>query len=353
MTLAAARGAAGKSGALLYLRVQIDKGRLRVTADEYPVIGNPWDRVRLPPPPPSAHAFAEAPIDAEIRAALTPIVLEQASVHKAKHAEREVLAAACGDVDGDGGMELVIVSRGRVAVGDVRGGAFAATKVAAWSELSRRAPVPMRDPLASAAVTPGVVAVGSSDYGGALLDASLKPSASPPAGMPVQWSWRAIGCAHTSPEASAFAGELTPCEASTQLSFPAMPTPKYDAIASFETARARWVALREPSGKVRVRATKLDETGQNQALRELVAVEGAGAQLALGDLDQDGVPELASSSDGADDALSIASLDDAGPRARMKLPAPDGIRALCTCPPEERGVPVLVAVTSTEVWIVR
>src|SRR5262249_40418575 len=77
-TLAAARAIAGKAGQLVYLQVDIAKGELRVTADLYPSMANAWDRIRTPAPVPLAHAFATVPLDAEVRAFLAPVLLEQA-----------------------------------------------------------------------------------------------------------------------------------------------------------------------------------------------------------------------------------------------------------------------------------
>src|SRR6185503_12443831 len=152
--LATARAISSKGGGLLYVTVEIANGELRVTADLYPVMRNGWDRVRIPVPPPRAHAFASAPVDPEIRAFLPPILLEQAAIKRVRHDEGEVLAAACGDADGDGGMELVLVSRGRVALGKIAGDRFVPRRTAPWAALSARAPVSMREPLAGAAFVP-------------------------------------------------------------------------------------------------------------------------------------------------------------------------------------------------------
>ena len=46
---------------------------------------------------------------------LQPIVLEQAKVHKARHEETDVIALGCGDLDSDGGLEIVVASRARIA----------------------------------------------------------------------------------------------------------------------------------------------------------------------------------------------------------------------------------------------
>ncbi len=79
----------------------------------------------------------------------------------------------------------------------------------------------------------------------------------------------------------------------------------------------------------------------------------AGAQVALGDLDQDGVPEIVTTRNVADDAIDVWSYDGTTTRERKKIAAPDGVSALAICPPEVNGVPALVAVVGSEVWIVR
>jgi hypothetical protein len=80
-----------------------------------------------------------------------------------------------------------------------------------------------------------------------------------------------------------------------------------------------------------------------------------GAQLAVLDLDQDGVPDLATSSAGPDDAVNVFSVASATGelRGRLHLAALAGVRAFAACPPEEGGEPVLVAVVGSELWLVR
>jgi len=356
VSLAGARAVAGRGGALLYLTVEIAHGELRVAADLYPVMSNGWDRIRIPAPPPRAHVFASAPIDAEVRAFLPPLMLEQASVHKSLHEEGDVLAAACGDANGDGGMELVLVSKARVAMGVLRAGRFVVTKAAPWGALARHVPVPVHEPLAGAAfVSPRATAgtrllVGTTEREAVALDANLGVRATLP-GIPIALG-ETEGCASINVEASAFEGDLTGCFASGKEHAlrVAPPAPRFDAIAGSEiTARDgsshMVLAVREPSGKLRIR---LDGG-------EIKTVDSAGAQIAVGDLDLDGVSEIATSSDGPDDAIEIASWSGDGtePLVRKRIPAPAGVRALTICPPEARGAPALIAVVGPEVWVVR
>ncbi len=395
--LATARALAGRASALVYVRAAIVKGDLRATLDVYPPMANAWDRIRNPLPAPTTHAVRSAKIDAGVRAYLAPLRLEQASVERARHDEGEVLAAACGDADGDGDNEIVLVSAARVALGRLRTGRFVAERTAAWSALGPVLPVPMREPIAEAAVAPGAVAVGSTARGGLRLTPALGLDA-PLVGLPV-WAGDDVACLRPEPSAGAFDGAPVDCslrsEARPRM---AVPAPRFDAfgaalIADAAGAMRSVVAVREPSGRLRLKA------GDTLGLAEGTF----GAQLAVGDLDQDGVPEIATSADvpsggaqgaRADDAVDIATWSWASPvsgsvpgvasapggpsasaapgssvppgasdgpgtpvgadlRSRLHLAAPGGVRALAMCPPGDHGAPALVAVVGGEVWIVR
>jgi hypothetical protein len=76
--------------------------------------------------------------------------------------------------------------------------------------------------------------------------------------------------------------------------------------------------------------------------------------LTVGDLEQDGSPEIITTTD-AGDAIDILDVATAGatPESRMHLAPPDPVRALAMCPAGEQGAPALAAVTAHEVWLVR
>ncbi len=392
--LGTARALAGRASALVYVRAAIIKGDLRATLDVYPPMANAWDRIRNPLPAPTTHAVRSAKIDAGVRAYLAPLRLEQASVERARHDEGDVLAAACGDADGDGDNEIVLVSAARVALGRLRAGRFVAERTAAWSALGPVLPVPMRDPIAQAVVVPGAVAVGSTARGGLRLNPALGLDALL-VGLPV-WDGDEVACLRPEPSAGAFDGAPVDCslrgEARPRM---AVPAPRFDAFGAATLADAAGaerpvVAVREPSGRLRLKAG--DALG--------LADGTFGAQLAVGDLDQDGVPEIATSADipsgsaqgaRADDAVDIAtwvwastvsgpapgvgsspgspgspgatappgasdgpgSPTGADLRSRLHLAAPGGVRALAMCPPGDHGAPALVAVVGGEIRIVR
>jgi hypothetical protein len=375
--LAVARGVSGRAASLVYLQLEIAKGELRVTADLYPVVSNGWERLRNPVPGPRAHAFANAPIDAEIRGFLVPVLLEQTTLHKIKHDEGEVLAVGCGDVDGDGGNELVLVTRARVAIAKIRAGKLVVLRAAAWSTIASRAPVPMREPLASVLVSPrghrGEILLGTTDRGGVAVDGALVARRQL-TGLPVIGA-EGEGCVSPSPESGAYDGPVLPCDlaiapkpgatggtaaAKTANAKPSEPVPlfippaqRYDAIATLDAvgrdgAVAHIVAAHEPGGKMRIRRQDL---GAAKAIE--ASLDGAGAQVAIADLDLDGIPELITTSDGADDLVLVSSFAKGVLTPRLRFPAKEGVRAIGVCPPEEKGVPGLVAVVGNEVWLVR
>jgi FG-GAP repeat len=381
--LATARALAGRAGALVYVRTGIAQGDLHVTADVYPSMANAWDRIRNPLPAPTAHAVKSAKVDAQVRTYLAPLILEQATVDRAHHDEGEVLAAGCGDADGDGENEVVLVSAARVALGRVRAGRFVAERTAAWSALAPPLPVPMREPIAEAAIAPGAVVVGLTTRGGLRLTPALSVEA-PLAGLPV-WDGDDVVCLRPEPSAGAFDGAPVECSLRAEpRPRMAVPAPRFDAFGAAIVGDAQGnghtvVAVREPSGRLRLKAG--DALG--------VPDGTFGAQLAVGDLDQDGVPEIVTSADipagsaqatRADDAIDIATwspvssaspgvagaqgegtgapglpTSPAGPelRGRFHLAAPGGVRALAMCPPGDHGEPALLAVVGNELWIVR
>ena len=365
--LGTARAIAGKAGALVYLHVEIARGELRATADVYPVLRNAWDRVRDPLPAPSGHAFAATKIDAEVRTFLRPLLLEQASVHKAKHDEGGVIAAACGDLDHDGGVELALVSRSRVVVGRIHQGAFVVEKSATWDALLPRAPAPLRDVLGSAVFGERELFVGNTDRGGVSIAADFahhEKLRAIPIAFPLA-PWRNLSCVDADPSASTFttpafecslAAPPLPARGRARAIGAAAPPSIATPVAHFDAFDAARIvapnatnidsivtAAREPSGKLLV-------TVGDHAAR---AIDGVGAQIAVADLDQDGVAETITTENTGEDAITITSWDGAEPKIRRRLPAPDGVRALAVCPPEERGAPALVAVVGGEIWVVR
>src|SRR5215472_11208121 len=130
-----------------------------------------------------------------------------------------------------------------------------------------------------------------------------------------------IGCVGTTPAASAFEGPVFDCFVSTDMRvLLEAPTSRFDAFAAAtmvapDGSTRPFVAAREPGGKLYLRL------GPGQAR----AIEGAGAQVAVGDLDQDGVPEVVTSGDAGEDAITVLSWNGTSdPKQRLRFPAPAG-----------------------------
>jgi hypothetical protein len=360
--LGPARAAAHGDSVLIHLTVEIAAGQLRATADVYPVPRNVWARIRDPEPGPIAHAFAEAPIDAEVRTFLAPIPLTAARVERAKNFEGDVVALACGDLDHDGGLEIISVGRRRVSSVRLRGGRVIPLLSRNWPDLAPVAPAPFREPVGFASliergplVGPSVfVDVGLTDRGKSVrLDADLKVAASFP-GIAVP---DGDGSACTRLTALTVTGAIGPCAAGDPLPLSASIGGQYDAFASARLLSPRGEPFAVWAGREKGVLEVRDDKGHK------MGVESIGAQLAVGDLDQDGDPEILASLDTQnplDDAVVVRSWahNSKAPAAArvkeiMRLPAAAGVRALAVCPPDGPGRAPFIVATSDEIWVVR
>ncbi len=156
-------------------------------------------------------------------------------------------------------------------------------------------------------------------------------------------------------------GPLGPCQ-------PGDPPPlapsvggQYDAFASARLITARGEPYAVWAGRERGALELRDDQGHKAAL------DSVGAQLAVGDLDQDGDPEILASLDTMsplEDAVVVRSWSrgatiplGAGSSARLRevlrIPAPAGVHALAVCPPDGPGAAPFVVATADELWVVR
>jgi hypothetical protein len=346
--LGRARAMARSAAALLHLEIELVRGELRVTAGVHRARATFWERVREPRPPPLLHAFASRRIDAEVRTFLAPVPLVVSRVDKAMTDEREPVALACDDIDGDGALELLVVGRRRLASGRLRAGRFQLLASVTWAELSAVAASPLREPIATAHVRGGAVDVGLSDRAQAVrLDGRL--AALEKWGRRIPWA--PDGCVRV---AGMWLGPAVEA-CSTKDAKPALSTfgERTDAVAGA-------LVLTKSGRARRVRAGRLFNQGvvvlRDDAGRS-ARIEGVGAQLSVADLDEDGQPELLSGADtlhATGDALIVRTwMDAGGVTERLRLAVPGGVHALAGCPREGDGMKPIALAMPGEIWVVR
>lgn len=326
----------------LVLDAELSRERFRVDAELFGAASKFWERFRPGTSGAMARAHASRPVDAELAAYFPPVPLVLTRIDKARLDEPSV-ALACGDVEGDGGLQIVSVGRRRVQVGRVAHGRFEATKSRAWSELSEIAPRPLKEPIASASVDAARrLRVGISDRVDALsLDRELTPLARFRGMLP----WPHAGCVPFVP--GGVGDSRVRCEMKTTRS----SDTTLDAVAGARLTRRDGSAFDVLAWR-RTDAELVLELGNSRW--ELGA---SGAQLALADLDSDGSAELISSLDTLEpsrDAVLVRSvMPDGKLREAFRVPVPSGVRALAACPAWGSGLAPLLIATGDELWIVR
>lgn len=348
LSLDEAQRSAGSARGLIYLSVALYRDRLEVAADAFTGAGHFWQRVRTPGLRLKSHAFATSPLDPELRALFPAIPMVVTRVDKATGSERDVLALACGDVRGDGSREIAAVGRRKVQVGRLERGRWSPRASLNWADFSTIAPSPLREPIASCALPePGRLWVGLSDRADALeLSGALQVEHKWHGVMP----WPGGGC--TRRAGLGYAGRAEACPgtlAGAAVDFGAV----LDAFASR--------ALSDPAGQARTvrvgRAIGGDAARVLDSLHAEVTLQNVGAQLAVGDLDEDGLPEIVTSSPSLDrraDQLVVRTLTDNGQlRERLRIPVPTGIDALAICPGDGRAMAPLALATGDGIWVIR
>ena len=328
----------------IYLTPKIAGGRLHLTADAYPIARSVWARARALSVQPIKHAAAQTPIDADVRTYLTPLSFQRKpNVAKYKGADKDMLALACGDLDGDGANDLITMNRSRVMTVALVGDQVERLIEARWASLAPVAPAPMRQPLGFATIVDGrrYADVSITDRAGSVrLGPELKlvtrlEGTAVPHGLATACTWisnlllgdKMLKCSAGEPD-------------------PAIGDVKYatDALASSRVGQT-FVALRR-KGTLVVRSEESSDR----------IIGRVGAQLALGDIDQDGEPEVVTSVDTLArkfDALTVSTIRKGKLDRRFRMAVRSGVEAVALCPPDGQGLAPIVIASKGEIWVVR
>ncbi len=300
--------------------------------------------------PPSAsdtigRASAKRWLDAEVRRFLPPVTLAARKLERAGNLDGDVLALACGGASD--APTVASLGRQTLTLAPLEGNALAApilrTRV---MDLAEVAPVPLREPLASAWFTPeGELLLGSTDRAhGKRLGA--EPGAKW-RDLAARLPWPGGGCARL--DGLLLAPAVVACNPGEAAPLAPKLADPLDAIAG--------MAIVSRNGATRlVRAGRRASDGAvmlSDGTRE-VRLEHAGAALALADMDGDGAPELVTSLDTADpsaDALVVHSWLGTGLVERLRVPVPTGVRALAICPARAASMAPVVVASSGALWI--
>jgi len=351
VALDAARSASSTASAFVFVELELIGGELRANADVRLVPRNIWDRARDPAPEPSAHAFASARLDAEVRSYLAPIPLVAWRADKFALDESEIVALGCEDLDRDGALEVLTVSRRNVTLGRVRQGKLQPLQRAAWADLSPIAASPWREALGFLSFAPsGAVDIGVTDRARMLrLSPELRPIATLD-GIPLPSSSEAL-CARMQP--GTFFDKIVRCAPSDPAPTVQSPAASFDVWASGRivgidgSVRDIFAAREPPEGRLQLR----DSAGKTATLQRV------GAQIAIADLDLDGEPEIVSARDVLDpreDAVAVRSWTASGAfRDRVGVGVPSGVSAVAVCPPDGPGPRATLVATRSELWVLR
>jgi len=341
---------------LVLLRPVLEHGQLTVDVDVIEWELSFWARTRKPRGTVVVHASVSEPADAEIRRYLPRPPGLLAKELRFRAPEQGSIGLACGDTQGGGNSELLIIGRhqlflGRLSQAGAGGrGSFLARRQIEWSSLSELSPHPLRAPLSGAWLEPGVVLVGSSDRSALVkLDPELShPLFARPAFPTDLGRCHAFTATGIAAEASS-CGPLTAAQPKTTAA--ALEVSSHDALAVLSHTDERGIVttyelVSNPGGKVSLTIeSPLEE-------RKVHVLPGRGAQVALADLDGDGIVEAITTGpdDGAVDTIEIHSLRAEGPVlvASRKL---GPVRALSVCPFEGKNPQRLAVLLDGEIRV--
>lgn len=312
------------SARVVLLEPQLSGNLVQVNATVIGERASVWARLRGATHQVLAHAFSSRPLDVELQSYLPKVPLVRPSLRSYASPVGQLNAIACGDIDGDGALEVAVANRQEVALGTLTDAGFVPRKVTALNTLSAVAVVPLREPVAALWFNDSTLELSSTDRQQWLaLGADLQPLTKSSGQLGLGPGWCAARTA-ASGETKAF-----PCQTPPKLS---------DATA---VNLDRVVALSRPNAKTPVLAWRDAGSGvvSVQTERRTFVLPDRGAQFALDDLDHDGALEVVTTSRTllrAEDHLWVHSLPETTTDAALiwDFPVPSGVDAVAICPAE-------------------
>jgi hypothetical protein len=291
---------------------------------------------------------ARRALDAEVRSFLPALRLQPSELKPLAGTDADVLALACGEPNHDGPPLLATLSRARVTLGTMSGTRYELVKTKRLAELAPVAPAPLREPLASVTFgANGDLLLGVSDRAHAVRLTAAFATWTALTGLRLPWPGG--GCARL--EELFVSARVERCAADeTPLQAPAASEP-LDAIAGANVTARNGTRRLVRAGRRASDGSIVLLDGEREA-----RLEHAGAQLAVGDLDGDGAPELVTSLDTADplaDAVVVYSWLGTGLKEAFRSGIPTGVRALAVCPQRVNGIAPVAVATNNGVWVIR
>lgn len=285
-------------------------------------------------------------LDAETRRFLPPVPIVRREFVRLGASDGDVVALACGDLDGSGVLAVASIGRTFVTLGTLTAGKYTPGARREEREFAPVAPVPLREPLAAAWITPErSLDFGSSDRSHATRLAAGGRALALDARLP----WPGAGCAIL--DGLLISARPVPCTKDEPMRAETLASEPFDAIAGAV------VVARDGSARV-VRAGRRASDGAvvvSDGARA-VKLEHAGAALAIADLDGDGAAELVTSLDTLEpkaDGVVVYSWLGSALGERFREPVPAGVKALGVCPAAADRMATVLVATNAGLWALR